>query len=179
MSEQLTVAALTEGVVDGSGILDILIKTIKAHLGAEYSAGRLTGDQYTKALIAGMETATAGAVQYSLQYLVANQNIQLLEQQKELMAQKVITEKFQTQSVVDGVDIDGILGKQSVLYTNQANGYIRDAEQKAAKILMDSMNTRITMDVQDDTEELDATLTGFQLKDVFNALRSGVGVANQ
>lgn len=61
-----------------------------------------------------------------------------------LLAQKVVTEKAQTLSV--GVDGDSVIGKQKALYQAQTDGFTRDAEQKAAKLMVDSWNVRRTTD---------------------------------
>lgn len=77
-----------------------------------------------------------------------------------LMAQKKITEKAQT--VGAGVDEDSVVGRQKMLYLAQTDGFKRDAEQKAAKILVDTWNVRRTTDegtVADSTNMLnDATI---------------------
>lgn len=61
-----------------------------------------------------------------------------------LLLQKVVTEKAQTLSM--GVDADSVLGKQKALYQAQTDGFKRDAEQKATKIMVDSWNVRRTTD---------------------------------
>jgi len=61
-----------------------------------------------------------------------------------LLGQKTQTEKAQT--VGAGVDADSVIGKQKTLYQAQADGFKRDAEQKAAKLLVDSWNVRRTTD---------------------------------
>lgn len=65
-------------------------------------------------------------------------------QETSLLNQKVMTEKAQTQAV--GVDPDSVIGKQKGLYHAQTEGFMRDAEQKAAKLLIDSWNVRRTTD---------------------------------
>lgn len=65
-------------------------------------------------------------------------------QETALLTQKVATERAQTQSI--GVDADSVVGKQKALYTAQADGFKRDAEQKAAKVLVDTWNVRRTTD---------------------------------
>lgn len=65
-------------------------------------------------------------------------------QEVALLSQKVITERAQTSSV--GVDDGSIIGRQKLLYKAQADGFKRDAEQKAAKILVDTWATRRTTD---------------------------------
>lgn len=61
-----------------------------------------------------------------------------------LLAQKRVTERAQT--VGTGVDVDSVIGRQKALYEAQRDGFLRDAEQKAAKVLVDSWNVRRTTD---------------------------------
>ena len=61
-----------------------------------------------------------------------------------LLNQKLITEQAQTTSI--GVDPDSVIGKQKALYMAQTAGFARDAEQKAAGILVDSWKIRRTTD---------------------------------
>lgn len=62
----------------------------------------------------------------------------------DLLVQKGFTERAQT--VGDGVDEDSVLGRQKNLYMAQAKGFERDAEQKAAKLMIDTWNVRRTTD---------------------------------
>lgn len=57
-----------------------------------------------------------------------------------LLAQKTASEKAQTMAL--GVDADSIIGKQKALYQAQTDGFQRDAEQKAAKLLVDTWTAR-------------------------------------
>lgn len=63
-----------------------------------------------------------------------------------LIAQKVKTEKAQIQDIVDGEAVVGVTGAQTALYKQQKEGFIRDAEQKALKIISDTWITRKTVD---------------------------------
>jgi len=69
-----------------------------------------------------------------------------------LLNQKKVTEQAQTSGT--GIGPDSVVGKQIALYDAQRNGYIRDSEQKAAKLLVDTWNVRKTMD---DTTPVDTT----------------------
>lgn len=60
-----------------------------------------------------------------------------------LLLWKTNTEKAQTLS---GADENSVVGKQKSLYAAQTSGFIRDAEQKAAKVMVDSWNVRRTTD---------------------------------
>lgn len=78
-----------------------------------------------------------------------------------LLNQKTITERAQTTSM--GIDADSILGRQKELYKAQTDGFSRDAEQKAAKLMIDSWNVRRTTDegtVADATNMLNDTTVG-------------------
>ena len=61
-----------------------------------------------------------------------------------LLAQKVATEKAQILAL--GVDDNSVVGRQKELYAAQTNGFTRDAEQKAADILIKTWQVRRTTD---------------------------------
>jgi hypothetical protein len=71
-------------------------------------------------------------------------NILKANQETSLLAQKVATERAQVTAL--GVDEDSIVGRQKSLYLAQTDGFKRDAEQKAAKLMVDSWNVRRTTD---------------------------------
>lgn len=89
-----------------------------------------------------------------------------------LLGQKTQTEKAQT--VAMGVDADSVIGRQKALYAAQATGFERDAEQKVAKLMIDSWNVRRTTDegtVADGTNMLYDPAVGRAV----NKLLAGVG----
>lgn len=63
----LTIAELTTGHVGGTGTFDQVMSSIKAHLGEQFTKGRLTGDQYTKAYIELTSAALSTGLQFLLQ----------------------------------------------------------------------------------------------------------------
>ena len=84
-----------------------------------------------------------------------------------LLTQKNATEKAQTMAL--GVDADSVVGRQKELYVAQAKGFKRDAEQKAAKLLIDTWNVRKTTD---DTEV--AIITDATIVSTVNTMISGL-----
>ncbi|AUV61830.1 virion structural protein [Pseudomonas phage Littlefix] len=80
--------------------------------------------------------------------------------QTSLVQQKIATEKAQTVDI--GIDENSVIGRQKALYKAQTDGFKRDAEQKAAKMLIDTWNIRRTTDegtIADETNKLsDATI---------------------
>lgn len=93
-------------------------------------------------------------------------------QETALLLWKTNTEQAQTQGA--GVDANSVVGRQMALYQAQANGFLRDAEQKAAKIMVDSWNVRRTTDegtTANGTNKLDDGSVGR----IVNRLITGVG----
>lgn len=91
-----------------------------------------------------------------------------------VLNQKQVTEEAQTKDTVGGVAVGGVIGKQKELYANQAEGYIRDAEQKAAKLMLDSFITRVSTDY-DNADAVNAGVGDVDCKAVINKLKLGVG----
>jgi hypothetical protein len=88
-------------------------------------------------------------------------NISRTNQEIALLTQKTASERAQTLAL--GVDDDSILGPQKALYLAQSDGFKRDAEQKATKIMVDSWNVRRTTDegtVADGTNMLNDQAVG-------------------
>lgn len=87
-------------------------------------------------------------------------NLQTIAQTT-LVNQKVATEKAQTSGIA--IEPTSVIGKQIALYDAQARGFDRDAEQKAAKLMIDSWNVRRTTDVgtvADSTNQLNDANVG-------------------
>ena len=165
---------LTTKVVNGTGIFDELMTAAHAHLDQEWGKQRITGTQYAEVylgqLTAVLQQSVAILVQRDAIYLnnlltqaqidKASKELALLDKQIELIeaqiasqeannaliAQKVKTEKAQIQDIVDGEAVVGVTGAQTALYKQQKEGFIRDAEQKALKIISDTWITRVTVD---------------------------------
>lgn len=166
--ETLDICDLTDLEIDGSGVLDRLLTLMRKHLEREYKSGRITGNDYSNVFItaytATMQQAMTFTIEkekqaYELRKLEAEAKVtenQLLIQAQELLsvqaqtalyAQKLITERAQT----DGTLIGSLstLGSQRDLMKAQTDGFARDAEQKVAKLMMD---TWIVRKNSDDTE---------------------------
>lgn len=187
MSE-VTIANLTGASVSGSGIFDVLMRSVKAHLEQEYTQNRIRGVEYSTVYLGSLEATMRTAMEFLVQHQKVDLELQLLQKQIDiavatecklraeydliilqkdrtvaettLITQKNQTEKAQTMAL--GVDEDSVVGRQKTLYVAQTNGFTRDAEQKVAKIMVDTWNVRRTTDeatVADGTNLLnDATI---------------------
>lgn len=94
-------------------------------------------------------------------------------QETNLLLQKVVTERAQVASL--GVDDDSVVGKQKALYSAQTAGFTRDAEQKAAKVMVDSWNVRRTTDETGVDGNIDNMLNDVAVGRAVNKLLGGVG----
>lgn len=75
--------------------------------------------------------------------LIGNQELKTVAETS-LLTQKTETEKAQVNGT--GVLEGSILGRQMELYKNQADGFLRDAEQRATKIMAETFSIRHSMD---------------------------------
>ncbi|MBO6278188.1 MAG: hypothetical protein J6N20_12300 [Pseudomonas sp.] len=120
------------------------IKLAEAELERELLTRDLIAAQ-TAVQIQQVENLKAEECLLKAQYDIAlSTNLQTVAQTS-LVNQKVATEKAQTSGIA--IEPTSVIGKQIALYTAQANGFTRDAEQKAAKLMIDSWNVRRTTDV--------------------------------
>lgn len=72
---------LTTGEVEGSGIFDELMRTVKSHVHLELSEGRITEQGYSQVYLGALQNVLQVATQYSLQYETTNKQLLLLDEQ--------------------------------------------------------------------------------------------------
>lgn len=105
-----------------------------------------------------------------------------------LLGQKTISELAQTCDTLpvqspavtnvnpwlnDDANVQGNIGKQSSLYEAQTDGFTRDAEQKLAKILVDSWSVR--MGAGEEPLAANAGLGELDIRAILNIARVGIG----
>lgn len=128
--------------------------------------------QALNAVIEG-EVLTAQKCKLQAEFDLTMANVLKSGVENSLLSQKVLTEKAQVTAL--GVDTDSVVGRQKALFLAQSDGYKRDAEQKAAKLLVDTWSVRKT------TDELTPNNMENKLHDSFvgqsvGKLLSGVGL---
>lgn len=234
----VTLPDLTTAALAGTGVFDVLMRSMKAHLESEFNKNRIKGPEYSTVYLGSLQAVLNSSLQFLLQkdkatleaelvraqialaaQQLLNEQVQLAilqaqltkipaevaqitaqtalttqqtinavqerlvliatecklkaefdllvlskektEQEKLLLLWKVNTEKAQTLSM--GVDENSVIGKQKSLYAAQTGGFTRDAEQKVAKIMVDTWNTRRMTDegtVADGTNQLNDVTVG-------------------
>mgnify|MGYP000385911359 FL=1 len=157
---------LTTGAVGGAGVFDQLMVSVDAHLSREFKANRIKGTDYAQVYVGSMTAAMQNAVQFLLGKQAADKQAELLASQTlteaytlsdllpaqidklaaeiALLGQKKSTEEAQIKDIVDDLAVVGVIGKQKLLYGKQTDGFDRDAEQKAAKMMIDTWAIRVS-----------------------------------
>lgn len=105
------------------------------------------------------------------QLLLAKAQLENQKYQTELTAQKVITERAQTDATVIGEK--SVLGLSNALLAAQIRGFQRDAEQKLAKMLIDTWSVRRSNDdavVADQINKLDDATIGAAVQIAINGI---------
>lgn len=90
--------------------------------------------------------------------------------QTELYVQKKATEKAQVSST--GVSSTSLLGRQATLYKTQTDGFLRDAEQNAAKIALNTWS--VNKSVSGDGIRIPSTLNESGLNNFVAKLYNGI-----
>lgn len=198
----IDIDAVTDGTVAGKGSFDVLMRAISAHLDREFKAQRITGNDYAQVYLNAMQTALQTATTFNLQAqesasktkLLKAQTLQSLWQSR-LLEHQVITEEqkfkamvaetaltnFQVDTekanTVAGVAEPGsLVDKQATLLQRQADGFLRDAEQKAAQNILDVIKVRISVGTTD-AGTLDASgLTDANMNRVVQGLMAGANL---
>lgn len=108
----------------------------------EAQAGLVT-QQTANAVIEGT-VLHAQKCKLDAEFDVLMRQVLKVDQETGLLQQKTLTERAQIAAV--GVEENSVIGRQKSLYKAQTDGFQRDAEQKAAKLMVDSWNVRRTTD---------------------------------
>lgn len=86
------IKTLTTSEVDGSGVFDRLMKTVKLHLDEEYTSQRITGNEYSNVYLG----ALTAVLQTSVQFLLNEQQVHRINAEIGLIRQQTVTELTKT-----------------------------------------------------------------------------------
>jgi hypothetical protein len=177
-----SISNLTTGTTDGDGVLDVLLRTAKAHLQEERDANRITGKEYASAFVA-LYQAT---LQSAGIYLVQCKEEEKVAAEAGLLRQRTVTELAQTSNTVNtelgfntSASVTGLLGEknellklQQALVSKQSDGFDRDAEQKLAKIVADVFSVIRTTD---EATTVPSSLSDSSINDIIGKAKTGIG----
>lgn len=135
---------------------------------------KLLTDEKTKNAVLEGKVLIAQECKLRAEFDLTMKTVEKAAQEIALLAQKVITERAQVSSA--GVDDNSVVGRQKLLYKAQTDGFARDAEQKAAKILADTWNVRRTTDETGTLASATNRLDDGTIGQVIGKLLQGVGI---
>ena len=163
--DDVTISDLTTASLEGKGVFDVLMSAVRAQLMNEYESNRIRGPEYARVFSETLVQVLGVSASFTVSHIKAQHEIALLKQQLinlqdelttatkqrarldaeiALLERKELVEKAQIDGTV--FDADSVLGKQAALYAQQAAGFQRSAEQKAAELLLDTWQIRKTTD---------------------------------
>ncbi len=168
----IAITDVTSGIIDGTGDFDKLMTVVDALLQNQFDQNRIKSTDYASVYLGAIQSAMAQSIAFVLSkqksgneadLIVANttnanaQSAQDLLNKAEsllkttseiaLLTQKTDTEKAQILDIVNTLSVVGVIGKQKLLFTAQTDGFARDAEQKALKIMLDVYAVQRTTDI--------------------------------
>lgn len=97
--------------------------------------------------------------------------------EKAIADQKLITEKAQTSSSINGTAVGGLIGQEMTLKKNQGDSFLRNAEIQVAKLYSDAFSVMYSTDA----EGMDNQAFGFGSDESFEVMKktaAGIGITN-
>lgn len=112
------IALLTEGSLEGSGVFDTLMQTVKLHLMEEFNADRITGKEYSTVYLG----ALSSVLQQAVSYILTNKEAEKLDAIIGLTRQQIVTELAKTSDTIPDLlafnskpTVDGLMGQESAI----------------------------------------------------------------
>ena len=135
----LEITELTSAALDGTGVLDVMLSTMRLHLDREFQAGRIRGADYATVYLSAYNATVSQAIQYSLSKLKLGHELALLQAQVDAsVAQNALT-AAQTAAVNYELTHKApaevlLLQKQAIQQDAQTAHTLKQTEMVAAQI---------------------------------------------
>lgn len=79
--DPLVIGDFTSGAPEGTGAFDVMMQTVKDHVGGEYTAGRIKGTEYATVYLGALQSTMDRALQFLLQKDKASLEAELIAAQ--------------------------------------------------------------------------------------------------
>ena len=90
----IVITDITTGIIDGTGIFDKLMASVKTHIHDEYDNGRIKGPEYSQVYLGAIQAVLSQSVQYALQEKQTEAQVDLLVEQKKIAyVERIIKDK--------------------------------------------------------------------------------------
>ena len=102
----IVITDITTGIVDGTGIFDKLMASVKAHIHDEYDNGKIKGPEYSQVYLGAIQAVLAQSVQYALQEKQTEAQVDMiLAQTSELLLNGIADRELKDTQII-GATID-------------------------------------------------------------------------
>lgn len=155
MPEQVSfnINELTQGTVDGTGVFDVLMQAVKAHLKGEFEAGRIRGTDYANAYTMSVGQVLSEASQYATQRAKLEAELKLLDAQTLQVKQEIQTSAAQ----------EDLIAAQTSHTTKQELQTVQETKNLATQELQTKAQTK---GIESQTAITDYQLTNVLPKEV-------------
>lgn len=137
---QLSITELTEATLDGSGVLDVLLQTMRLHLDREFKSNRITGTAYATVYAQSMAVFLQQAIQYTLSKSRMALELQQLEEQVALIK----LQQDQTIAQTNKITTDTVVAIKQ--------GHLVDAQTCQVKAETNRINAEVALRLPEEVE---------------------------
>lgn len=129
----LDISELTEATLDGNGVLDVLLQTMRLHLDREFKDNRITGTAYATVYAQSIAVFLQQAIAYSLSKAKLSLELQHLKEQVDL----VKLQQDQTRAQTDKITTDTVVAIKQ--------GHLVDAQTCQVKAETNKINAEVAL----------------------------------
>lgn len=145
----ITVAKLTSASTAGVGVFDVLMRSVKAQLDAEYQANRIKGSEYATVYLGALQAVLQTAFQYVLQETKVNQDILMMDKQILLLQSQIeMTNQQKANAIIEGTVLTNNAAKitaETAHLTQQTSNAVIEGENLTKQGLMvDAQKAQVT-----------------------------------
>ncbi len=144
---------VTSGTADGSGVFDVLMRSVDAQLDKQYSSGRIKGTEYATVYVGALQAV----LQQSIAFILAEQKV---EKEVDVMTEQIAASKADTimkqaanaEQIAASKSATKVKEDQSTatnaVYAKQVLGFSQDYKLKVAKAMFDIRTTGLTQGME-------------------------------
>ncbi len=132
----ISVSDLTSVSLDGTGVFDLLFKTMTLHMDAQFQGDKLRGAEYAKVYLGSLSSVLNESVNFLLNKDKVSLELELLNEQKAKLLKETELLDVQIQQIRNNIDVEN------------ANLELRKKESEAQVKLTESQNLKVLEDVK-------------------------------
>lgn len=136
----LDISELTEATLDGNGVLDVLLQTMRLHLDREFKDNRITGTAYATVYAQSIAVFLQQAIAYSLSKAKLSLELQHLKEQVDL----VKLQQDQTIAQTNKITTDTVVAIKQ--------GHLIDAQTCQVKAETNRINAEVALRLPEEVE---------------------------